>query len=31
VQVEGSDVDRQTLETYLDAVKLDQLEQALLG
>jgi hypothetical protein len=31
VQVEGSGVERQTLEAYLDAVKLDQLEEALLG
>jgi hypothetical protein len=31
VQLEGSGVDKQTLEAYLDAVKLDQLERALLG
>lgn len=31
VQVEGSGVDRQTLEAYLDAVPLDRLEDALLG
>jgi hypothetical protein len=31
VQMEGSGVDQQTLEAYLDAVKLDRLEQALLG
>jgi hypothetical protein len=31
VQVEGSGVDQQTLEAYLDAVQLDRLEKALLG
>jgi len=31
VQVEGSGVDRQTLEAYLEAVQLDRLEEALLG
>jgi hypothetical protein len=31
VQLEGSGVDQQTLEAYLDAIKLDQLEKALLG
>lgn len=31
VQVEGSGVERQALEAYLDAVKLDQLEPTLLG
>ncbi len=31
VQVEGSDVDQQTLEAYLHAIELQALEQALLG
>jgi hypothetical protein len=31
VQVEGSGVDQQTLEAYLDAIDFDELEKALLG
>jgi hypothetical protein len=31
VQLEGSGVDRQTLEAYLEAMNLSQLEKALLG
>ncbi len=31
VQLEARGVDRQTLEAYLDAIKLDRLEDALLG